>query len=300
MDNLQDEKLFYLSGLFSVSFFLILLFSALYYGYTRDKVIKIKTEKSSGIEIVLYEAPKEKKRAKKADTTQSKPKPKPKIAPPKPPKKHIEKSQSQSEEKQPPKPATPPPPPLPPKETPKAPSFDSLFSNIDTSKLDKPKEEEQKPLVSEETIKRLRKEIQEIEAPIIRKDNNFSIDDYRLQREFKISHTQPISLEYKELEITSSSLENSDSGIYDEVFASIQKFLYKNWQPSPLVAGNSAYVRIILSQDGTIQYCKITTAGKNPEFNLELKEYLKSLIGQKIEIDLDEAMSFEVKFRAKE
>jgi len=297
MDNFQDEKLFYLGGLFSVSFFLILLFSALYYGYTRDKVIKIKTEKSSGIEIVLYEAPKEKKKEKKANTTQSKPKPK--IAPPKPPKQQPEKPQSKSEEKQPPKPATPPPPP-PPKETPKAPSFDSLFSNIDTSKLDKQEEEERKPLVSEETIKRLREEIQEIEAPIIRKDDNFSIDDYRLQREFKISHTQPISLEYKELEITSSSLEDSDSGIYDEVFATIQKFLYQNWQPSPLVAGNSAYVRIILSQDGTIQYCKITTAGKNPEFNLELKEYLKSLIGKKIEIDLDEAMSFEVKFRAKE
>ena len=302
----QNVKLFYLSGLFSISFFIILLFSALYYAYTRDKILKIKTKKNDAIEITFYEAPPpQKQEIKVKKETPKKPKPKPKILSPKPKQpphqepKESDIKQAQKEEVTPP----PPPPPPPPKQEVKsAPSLDSLFSKIDTSKFQpKEEEEEEKPIVSEETIKRLKEKAKEIKTPIdIKKDNNFSIDDYKLQREFKISNTKPISLDYKELEITSSSLENPDSGVYDEVFSKIQNFLHLNWQPSPNMAGNSAYVRIILSDEGIIQHFKIVTAGKNPEFNIELQDYLQSIIGQKVPVELQEAISFEVKFRAKE
>jgi len=293
----QDEKLFYLSGLFSISFFLVLMFSALYYSYSRDRILNIRTKKNPGVEVILYEAPPKPKKVEKSRI--AKPKPRPKIIPPKPKKRTQPKNETPKVTKK----ITPPPPPHQnPVKT--APSLDSLFSKIDTSRF-KAKEEEiekPKPLVSEETINRLKKKITKTKTPIdaTRKDENISIENYKLQRTFKIAHTHPISLDYKELEITSSSIEDTESGMYDKIFSQIQSFLHNNWYPSSEVAGNSAYVRIVLSEDSIFKYYKIVTAGKNPEFNIELKEYLNTLIGKKMPVDLNTPLSFEVKFRAKE
>ena len=58
MVNLEeDKKLFYISGLFSISFFLTVLFSALLYSYTKNRIIQVKTKKNQTIKVSLVELP---------------------------------------------------------------------------------------------------------------------------------------------------------------------------------------------------------------------------------------------------
>ena len=62
MVNLEeDKKLFYISGLFSISFFLTVLFSALLYSYTKNRIIQVKTRKNQTIKVSLVELPPPKK-----------------------------------------------------------------------------------------------------------------------------------------------------------------------------------------------------------------------------------------------
>ena len=62
MVNLEeDKKLFYISGLFSISFFLTVLFSALLYSYTKNRIIQVKTKKNQTIKVSLVELPPPKK-----------------------------------------------------------------------------------------------------------------------------------------------------------------------------------------------------------------------------------------------
>jgi len=277
----NNTKLFYLSGFFSISFFLVIIFSTLTYVYHKDRVLKIKTKKSS-IQISLVDTPKKKIKVK------------PKVIPiqkvitPKPKKIVVPKK--------------PQPKPEPKIETPAVPSFGSLFSNVDTSKFKKDEVvSTPKPRVSNETINRLKNKIAKTELPVHKEDENISklVTD-NVERSYKYKKQESIRVDYRELEIQSSSLDGSDQGVYDKFYSQIKTFLYNKWYPSENVAGNSAIVRFILNENAILEHYKIVTRGKSEDFNMELTQYLESIKGTIIAVDLINRVSFEVKFRAKE
>ena len=276
----NDTRLFYLSGLFSIGFFLVIIFSTLTYVYHKDRVLKIKTKKSS-IQISLIDTPKK--------TIKVKPQviPIKKIVTPKPKKIDIPKK--------------PQPQQKPQIEAPTTPSFGSLFSNVDTSKFKDKEIEIPKPRVSNEAINRLKGKIVKTELPVKQKDENLSeIVEADFKRTFSFKQQESIRVDYRELEIQSSSLDGSDQGTYDKFYSQVKSFLYNKWYPSETVAGNSAIVRFILNKNAILEHYKIVTRGKSSDFNSELIQYLESIKGKTISVDLRERVSFEVKFRAKE
>ena len=286
----NDTKLFYLSGLFSISFFLVIIFTTLYYSYVKDRVLKIKTAKSM-ISISIIDTPKVSKIIPKQKIIKPKPIPKPKLKPvPKP--KPIEKPKDIPK----PKPAPTPPPKV------ETPSLGSLFSKVDTSRYSEGEEIiEHKPRISNETMNRLKGEISKTEIPKNRDEYNISnSSDYELERSYSYQERESIRVDYRELEIRNSTLDDSDQGVYDKFYSQIKSFLYNNWYPSGSVAGNSAIVRIILNKNSVLEHYKIVTRGKSEDFNIELVQYLESIKGTFVSVDIDERVSFEVRFRAKE
>jgi outer membrane biosynthesis protein TonB len=290
----QDEKLFYLSGLFSISFFLVILSTTLYYSYKKNLILQVRTDNAVKIDLYFQESPKKEDKPKvveKKNTLAEQPKPTPM-----PPKKEIPKIvEKKIEEVKTPDPVKPPP----------APSLDSLFSKIDTSKFSNEEsetEEEKRPKVSSDVISRLKSSISKTELPLDQKriDENLSDENYRVERKFRFDPSSSPTLDYRELEITSSDYVESDKGVYDKLFSQIKSFLHDNWYPSNDMAGNSAIVRIILNNRAVFEHYKIITRGKNEEFNIELDRYLDTLLGEKVPVDIKNGLSFEVKFRAKE
>jgi len=279
----NDTRLFYLSGLFSIGFFLVIIFSTLTYVYHKDRVLKIKTKKTS-IQISLIDTPKK--------TIKAKPQviPIKKIVTPKPKKIDVPKKNQQK------------PQPKPQIKVPTTPSFGSLFSNIDTSKFKQDEViETSKPRVSNEAINRLKNKIVKTKLPVYRQDENVTkIVADNLERTYQYKQQESIRVDYRELEIQSSSLDGSDQGTYDKFYSQIKSFLYNKWYPSENVAGNSAIVRFILNKNSILEHYKIVTRGKNEDFNIELIQYLESIKGTLITVDLTDRVSFEVKFRAKE
>jgi len=285
MVNLEeDKKLFYISGLFSISFFLTVLFSALLYSYTKDRIIQVKTKKNQTIKISLVQLPHPK--------TIAKVKKHKKIAVKKmAPKVIVQKNSS---------------PPIPTKS--KNPSLNSLFAKVDTSQFKdiEGADEEKKPLVTNDIVSRLKGKINNIEIPAkqIEKDkdienNSSDLENITLQSS-AVFKKKSIRLSYKELEIQNIDLDENDKGIYDKFYSQVKSFLYSHWYPSENVAGNSAIVRIILDENSVLTYYKILVFGKSEEFNNELKTYLESLKGKLVSVDIQQAVSFEVKFRAKQ
>jgi len=280
----NDTKLFYLSGLFSISFFLIIIFSTLVYSYNKDRVLKIRTDKTT-ISVNIIDKPKIVK--PKIELPQ-------KIVPPKPkpiPKKIV-----------PPKPLPKPKPVIKPISKPETPSLGSLFAKVDTSKYEEIDEViEHKPRVSDEMINRLKGKISKTELPLSRKDDNLTKNiDYQVERSYRYKNIESVRVDYRELEIRNSTLDDSDKGVYDKFYTQIKSFLYNKWYPSENIAGNSAIVRIILSKNSILEHYKIITRGKSEDFNIELTQYLESIKGTTVSVDIKTGVSFEVKFRAKE
>ena len=284
----NDTKLFYLSGLFSISFFLIIIFSTLYYSYTKDRVLKIRTDKKTIISVNLIEKPKivvpKITPPKKIIPQKPKPKPIPKEIKPVKPKPVPEKKQT--------------PKPIPKPETP---SLGSLFAKVDTSKYKESEEIiEQKPRISDEMINRLKGKISKTEIPDNNRDENISDVDYKVERSYRYKNSKSVRVDYRELEIRNSSLDDADKGVYDKFYTQIKSFLYNKWYPSENIAGNSAIVRIILNEKSVLEHYKILTRGKSDDFNIELTHYLESIKGTIVSVDIKTKVSFEVKFRAKE
>jgi outer membrane biosynthesis protein TonB len=250
-------------------------------------ILQIKTNKGA-VDIFISDAPVEKPK-----DVVAKQKPQPKIVPPAPKPKPQPKPQPKVEEK---------PSPSPPEVKP-APSLGSLFSKIDTTKFsnEAPKPREEKPIVSSEAVSRIKQNITKTETPVEkREDGNISSEMYRVNRQYSYNYSQSVSVDYKELEITSSSLQSSDSGVYDKIFSQIQGFLHTKWYPSSEVAGNSAKVRLILNENSVVEHFKIILEGKSPEFNMELRLYLESMIGERVPVELKDNLKLEVWFRAKD
>jgi len=288
MVNLEeDKKLFYISGLFSISFFLTVLFSALLYSYTKNRIIQVKTKKNQTIKVSLVELPPSKTISKI--------------------KKHKKKIKKLKTKKITPKVIVPKKlPPIPTKR--KTPSLNSLFAKVDTSKFQNIEgvDEVEESLVTNDVVSRLKGKInsiklsEHIKKEEVETENNLSGKDQFTLKATEAFKKKSIRLSYKELEIQNVSFDENDKGIYDKFYSQVKLFLYNHWYPSENVAGNSAIVRIALNKNSVFVYYKILVFGKSQEFNDELKAYLESLKGTKASIDLQEDVIFEVKFRAKQ
>jgi outer membrane biosynthesis protein TonB len=275
--NKNESRDFYLSGLISISFTVFILALFLSYGYKRNLVLNVKI-KPVEVDLIVKDGvePKKKEIVKKPT-----PKPKPKPAPK-------------------PKPKPTPKPKAEPKPTPKPEisSLSSLFSNIKTAKVEKIDETPPPPTVSKESLSRL-KSLSKTESPV-ENDRNLSMsqEDFVVERNFQYSKNS-LSVEYEEMEIGKSSLDNTEQGIYDEFFSKVKESLYKRWHPSPEIAGNRGKVRIILDENGKILSSKIIIGGKSKRFNFELDRYLSGIKGEKIVDGTGENVSFEVFIGAK-
>lgn len=276
----QDPKLFYFSGLFSIAFFLIVLFGALTYAYHRHKTIQVRTEKEiQPITVDMLQLDKVKPPMEK---------PKPVVKPePKPEPKPVEKPE--------PKPETP--------------SLNSLFSKVDTSKFkdtnssQNKNQPQQKSKVSNEAISKLKESASKTSSSssiqLENRTNEDSSEKFKVERSYSYSGTA-LKLDYDEVEITSSNLKTADQGEYDEFFSNVKKFLYEKWQPSQAVIGNSAIVKITINENSILEYYRIVTKGKSEDFNAELDYYLAGLKGKTVPVKTKKSVTFEVKFKAKE
>ncbi|EJF07634.1 hypothetical protein ThvES_00002270 [Thiovulum sp. ES] len=278
----DNEKInFYISGLFSISFTFSMLYLFLNYGYNTDLKMNIKI-KPVEIDLVYKDGIEtEKKEIVKKPTPKPIEKPKPKPVSKPEPKPEAKKEAPKPE----PKPETP--------------SLSSLFSNIKTAKVqDTIEDTPPPPTVSKESLSRL-KSMSKTESPV-ENDRNISIgkEAFTVERNFQYSKNS-LSVEYKEMEIGKSSLDNLDQGVYDDFFSKVKESLYKRWHPSPEIAGNQGKVRIILDGKGQVASFKILIGGKSERFNFELDRYLSGIKGDKIVEGTGENVSFEVFIGAK-
>jgi outer membrane biosynthesis protein TonB len=272
----NSEKInFYISGLFSISFTFSMIYLFLNYGYNTDLKMNIKI-KPVEIDLVYKDGIETKKKEIVKKPT-PKPNPIKKPTPEPEPKKEVTKPE--------PKPETP--------------SLSSLFSNIKTAKVqDTIEETPPPPTVSKESLSRL-KSMSKTESPVAN-DRNISIgkEAFTVERNFQYSKNS-LSVEYEEMEIGKSSLDNLDQGVYDDFFSKVKESLYKRWHPSQEIAGNQGKVRIILDEKGQIASFKILIGGKSERFNFELDRYLSGIKGDKIVEGTGEHVSFEVFIGAK-
>jgi hypothetical protein len=264
--NENNEKLsFYLSGLISFSFTFLMLYLFLSYGYHKKVILNVKIKP---VEVELLN-----------NGGVAKPEPKPI---PKPEPKPISK---------------PEPKPIP---KPEPPSLSSLFSNIKTGKIDnKVEEEPPPPTVSKESLNRL-KSLSKTRRPIEEERNlSANANNFVVERNFKYSDDKALSVEYEELEIGKTSLDDKEQGIYDQFFSRVKESLYAKWHPSSEVAGNRGKVRIVIGENGEMLSYRILIYGKSKRFNFELEQFLQRIKGDKIADSSDDKISFEVFIGAK-
>ncbi len=326
----QDPKLFYVSGLFSITFFLLVLFGALTYAYHQNRTMQIRTDKEpTPVTIDLQQfVEKQKPIVKPEPKPIVKPEPKPIVKPEpkpieKPEPKPIVKPEPKPVEKPEPKPIVKPEPkpiekpepkpiekpePKPvekPEQEPQ--SLNSLFSKVDTSKFKdtnnsnrSQQSQPQKQKVSNETISKLKESASQTSSVSVEsRIEEDTSQKYKVERTYSYTGTA-LKLNYEDVEITKSNLQTADQGEYDEFFSNVKKFLYEKWQPSQGVVGNSGIVKITINENSVLEYYRIVTRGKSEDFNAELEFYLSSLKGKTVPTKVKKSVTFEVKFKAKE
>jgi hypothetical protein len=298
----NNDSIFFISGLISIGFFLVLIFGILLYCYKQNRVIQIRTEKENINVLIFTEPPKpkEKKVRNSIEKIKSIPVPKPKL---KPKIKKVKKKQIVK--KIPPKPREITKKeqqvisPKPENPIPKPQSLSSLFDNTDIPTIESV-DNSDAPQISSQVLHRLRNKLSKTETPIAHKEDvNYSSKEYKIDKNIFYKESNLI-IKYQDIEITSSNIDRTEKGVYDEFLSNIKSFLYKEWQPSKEIAGNKAKVRFFLDKHSKIKNYKVLIYSGSDRFNSELDYFLSSLNNKIFPVKIKNPISFEVFIGAKE